>query len=254
MHRSTFKTLILASVTAVALAGVAHAGIVGESTDETHLKVGASVINAGPHTAGKAGVAVASIGLSAYVDFQGLSASAPPSGGVSTINNPSTAPGSHNGMGVFNFAKVSTGDLWFGEWSDTANANDGTHTVYYVGDDTGATAGSGTASYTVKGLSDYATNGILEGTFNADFTAGTLGGYVQSATTGYKVDIGSVGISGLTIASTTANATATQGASTLASGGEVSGKFFGANAAALAGLVTFGGNSVYDTAFGGTKN
>ena len=61
MSRSTFKTLILASVTAVALAGVAHAGIVGESTDETHLKVGASVINAGPHTAGKAGVAVASM-------------------------------------------------------------------------------------------------------------------------------------------------------------------------------------------------
>mgnify|MGYP003704272565 CR=1 FL=1 len=31
MSRSTFKTLILASVTAVALAGVAHAGIVGEA-------------------------------------------------------------------------------------------------------------------------------------------------------------------------------------------------------------------------------
>ncbi|MDG2527836.1 Slam-dependent surface lipoprotein [Caulobacter endophyticus] len=254
MSRSTFKTLILASVTAVALAGVAHAGIVGESTDPSVLQVGVSTINAGPHTAGKSGVSVKSIGLSAFVDFQGLQAVSPSSGGVSTINSPSTAPGSHNGMGVFNFAKVSTGDIWFGEWSDTANANDGTHTVYYVGDDTGATAGTGTASYTVKGLSDYATNGILEGTFNADFTGSTLSGFVQSASTGYKVDIGSVGISGLNIASTAANATATQGATTLASGGEVSGKFFGANAAALAGVVTFGGNSVYDTAFGGTKN
>ncbi len=255
MSRSTFKALILAPIAAVALAGVAQAAIVGQSTDTSQLRVGASTINAGPHTSGKPGVAVAAIGLSSYVDFAGLQASAPPVNGVTTINNPSTAPGSHNGMGVFNFAKVSNADLYFGEWSDTADVADGTHTVYYVGDNTGTTVPTtGTATYAVKGISGYSSNGILAGTFSANFGTGTLSGSVTSASTGYTVDIGSVGISGVNIASTTADATATQGTSTLASGGSVSGQFFGASAAALAGLVTFGGNSQYDTAFGGTKN
>ncbi|EJL38458.1 hypothetical protein PMI01_00025 [Caulobacter sp. AP07] len=254
MTRSTFKTLILAPIAALALCGVAQAAIVGQSTDTTQLRVGTSTINAGPHTSGKPGVAVAGIGLSSYVDFAGLQASIPPVNGVTTINSPSSAPGSHNGMGVFNFAKVSNADLYFGEWSDTANVADGTHTVYYVGDNTGTTVPTtGSATYAVKGISGYAANGPLTGTFTANFGASTLSGSIASASTGYTVNIGSVGISGANIASTTSNATATQ-STTLASGGSVSGQFFGANAAALAGLVTFGGNSQYDTAFGGTKN
>lgn len=252
MTRSTFKTLILAPIAAMALYGAAQAAIVGQSTDTTQLRVGVSTVNGGPHTAGKPGVAVAGIGLSSYVDFAGLQASIPPVNGVTTINAPSSAPGSHDNMGVFNFAKVSNADLYFGEWSDTADVNDGTHTVYYVGDNAGATAGTGTASYSVKGVSGYSANGVLTGTFNANFTAGTLTGDVTSATTGYKVDIGLATISGLTFASS--NATASQGATTLATSGATSGQFFGAGASALAGLVTFGGNSQYDAAFGGTKN
>lgn len=255
MTRSTFKTLILAPIAAMALCGAAQAAIVGQSTDTTQLRVGVSTINGGPHTAGKPGVAVAGIGLSSYVDFAGLQASVPPVNGVTTINAPSSAPGSHDNMGVFNFAKVSNADLYFGEWSDTANVNDGTHTVYYVGDNAGTTVPTtGSATYAVTGISDYAGKGALTGTFTANFGAGALSGSIASASTGYAVNIGSVGISGANIASTTANATATQASTTLASGGAVSGQFFGANAAALAGLVTFGGNSQYDTAFGGTKN
>jgi len=250
MTRSTFKTLILAPIAAAALCGAAQAAVVGQSTDTTQLRVGVSTINGGPHVAGKPGVAVAGIGLSSYVDFEGL-ATTPT--GVTTINAPSSAPGSHDNMGVFNFAKTSNADLYFGEWSDTANVNDGTHTVYYVGDNTGTTVPtSGAAAYTVRGISGYSTNGVLNGTFNANFTANTLGGYVISASTGYKVDIGSAIISGANITSSTA--TATQSSTTLASGGSVSGQFFGASAAALAGVVTFGSHSQYDTAFGGTKN
>ena len=37
-------------------------------------------------------------------------------------------------------------------------------------------------------------------------------------------------------------------------GGKVSGRFFGVDAKALAGIVTFSGNKQYDTAFGGAKN
>ncbi|MNI33706.1 hypothetical protein D3C73_876660 [compost metagenome] len=36
--------------------------------------------------------------------------------------------------------------------------------------------------------------------------------------------------------------------------GTSQGQFFGANAATLAGIATFAGNSQYDTAFGGSKN
>ena len=36
--------------------------------------------------------------------------------------------------------------------------------------------------------------------------------------------------------------------------GTTQGQFFGANAATLAGIATFAGNSQYDTAFGGSKN
>ena len=51
-----------------------------------------------------------------------------------------------------------------------------------------------------------------------------------------------------------AAAVATQSGATLASGGAVRGRFFGASAAALAGTVKFDGARQHDTAFGGTKN
>lgn len=255
MTRSTLKALILAPIVAAALCGVAQAAIVGQSSDTTQLRVGTSTINGGPHSAGHPGVSVQATGLSNLVDFAGLQASVPPVNGVTTINSPTDAPENHSNLGLFNFAKVGSNDLYFGEWSQTSNVADGTHTVYYVGDNTGTTVPTtGTATYAMKGISSYAANGPLTGTFTANFGASTLSGSIASASTGYAVDIGSVGISGANIASTTSNATATQASTTLASGGTVSGQFFGANAAALAGLVTFGGNSQYDTAFGGTKN
>jgi hypothetical protein len=255
MTRPHFKVLALTLLAATAMGGVAQAAIVGESSDPALVGVGTSTINGGPHSAGKPGISVLATGIANLVDFAGLQASVPPVNGVTTINSPSDAPTNHSTMGVFNFAKVGTNNLYFGEWSQTSDVSDGTHTVYYVGDNTGTTVPTtGSATYSVQGISDYAGNGGLTGTFTANFGASTLSGSIANASTGYAVNIGSVGISGANIASLTNDATATQASTVLASGGEVSGQFFGASAAALAGLVTFGGNSQYDTAFGGTKN
>ena len=68
-----------------------------------------------------------------------------------------------------------------------------------------------------------------------------------------------VGGSGLTVAvaATINSANASFAGSATANGtvaGTSQGQFFGANAATLAGIATFAGNSQYDTAFGGSKN
>ena len=240
------------------LASVAHAGIFGDSSDTSLLRVGESNINSpgGTHTAGLPGFAVIGTGLGAFIDFQGLVPFAPPdANGVSALQFATGQPDDHSNIGVFHFSKVSNANLYFGEWSQTGNVADGTHTVYYVGDDGGSTTvpSSGFATYSVKGVSDYANNGILTGTFFASFagTGGTLAGSISNSGSGYGVNIGSATISGAAFSG--AGASATQSGVTVASGGDVSGRFFGANAAALAGIVEFS-NRQYDTAFGGSKN
>src|SRR3546814_7880301 len=87
-------------------------------------------------------------------------------------------------------------DLYFGEWSQTGSATAGDHTVYYGG--TGATSSgnmpsSGSANYTVKGISNYASSGTpLSGTFTANFGAGELTGSIQNSA--LKIDIGTADI------------------------------------------------------------
>lgn len=260
MRNINFKTSLLAVAATMAFAGTAHAQISGESSDTDNVVVGASTVNGGPHTSGRPGIAVQATGLDGLVDFQGLKTYSSLSNGIYTLNYPSDIPTDHQNLGVFHFAQVGSANIYFGEWSQTASAADGTHTVYYVGDDGGTTTvpTSGSATYTVKGISNSPTNGALSGTFNASFgsgSSGTLTGSLASATTGYAVNIGTAAISGASF-SNIGGATATQGATTLASGGDVSGRFYGSNAAALAGIVNFGSGAArqYGTAFGGTKN
>lgn len=254
--KTIHKATLIALLATATLSGTAHAGVTGESSNSDYANVGASTVNGGPHSAGKPGIGVPSTGLDNLVDFAGLTAYSSSSNGVYTLNYPSTVPSDHTGLGVFHFAAVSGANVYFGEWSQTTSANDGTHTVYYVGDDTGTTVPtSGSATYTVKGISDLSTNGALAGTFTANFasgSSGTLTGSLASATTGYTVDIGTASISGANISGT--NASASQSGATLASSGTVSGQFYGSNAAALAGIVSFGATSRYNTAFGGTRN
>lgn len=248
------KALAAAGLASLAWCSAANAQIVGVSTDTSKVVVGTSTINGGPHASGRPGIAVPSTGLSNLVDFQGLQSSVGVDGNaVSTINAPSGIPSDHTNLGVFHFAKVGTANLYFGEWAQTSSVGDGTHTVYYAGDSAGTTVPtSGTATYSVKGVSDYANKGLLTGTFTANFAAATLTGSIANASNGFGVNIGTADIDGANIIGG-GDATATQSGVQVASGGQVSGRFYGGNAAALAGVVAFGSRQ-YDTAFGGTKN
>ncbi|HKY82802.1 Slam-dependent surface lipoprotein [Novosphingobium mathurense] len=257
MKLSNLNRIAIALVASASFAGTAHAGIYGASSDTSEVTIGTSNVNAGPHVAGRPGIGVPAM-PGAIVDFQGLQSSVGTDGnGVSTINAGTSVPTDHSNLGVFHFAKVGSANLYFGEWSQTSSVGDGTHTVYYAGDDGGTTSvpTSGSATYSVKGVSDYANKGLLTGTFTANFgsgTSGTLSGSIANSVSGYAVNIGTATIAGTNFAGT--GATATQSGSTVASSGIVSGRFFGANAAALAGIVNFSSARQYNTAFGGTKN
>ena len=240
-------------------AGAAHAGIDGASSDESLVVVGTSNVPnvpGSPHFPNRPGVSVIGMGLQALVDFQGLQTTAPPdANGVSSVRFGTGAPQDHSDIGVFHFARVSGANVFFGEWTQTGNVAAGDQTVYYVGDDGGSTTVPtvGIATYSVNGLNDYDNNGLLSGTFLASFTGtgGTLGGSISNSTSGFGVNIGLANISGVNFSGNSASAT--QSGVTVASGGDVSGRFFGANAAALAGIATFADRQ-YDTAFGGSKN
>ncbi|WP_322964154.1 Slam-dependent surface lipoprotein [Sphingomonas fuzhouensis] len=250
------KTILLAGLATVLTSGAAHAQFAGGSSDTDKVTVGASDVNGGPHVAGRAGIGVPGTN-GRRVDFQGLSLyAAPDLNGVRHLNMATSDVADHSSYGDFRFARVGSADLWFGEWSQTGNASAGDHTVYYVGNTSGTTVPtSGTATYSVKGISDYGNKGALTGTLTANFgsgTSGTLSGSLANASTGAGVNIGTARIIGASFAGN--GAVATQSGATVASGGAVSGRFFGASAAALAGTVRFDGARQHDTAFGGTKN
>ena len=253
--KAFLKPLTVALLVSAAFAGSAQAQIVGESSDWSKVDIGVSTVSAGTvHVPGRVGIGVPNTGLTTRIDFQGLQGVLGTDGnGVTTFTATTTDVEDHSNYGRFDYAKVGGHDVYFGEWSQTGSASAGDHTVYYGG--TGATAAanvptSGTATYSVKGISDYATNSILTGTFTADFDYLELTGFVQ-ASNGYKVDIGTANINGALIAGN--GAVASNSGGTLASGGDVSGRFFGSAAQALAGIVTFSNNR-YDTAFGGTAD
>ena len=262
---NNLKRYILAGLAVALFTGHAHAGVVGDSSDYSNVKAGASSVSGGPHVKGRPGIGVRTLrgGVNARVDFQGLTPYAPTdSHGVSSIIDPSIAPASHKGMGVFNFAKVSGADVYFGEWSQTGKLKDGTHTVYYAGDDSGTTVpASGSATYAVKGISNYGSKGVLSGTFYATFSGsgGSLIGSLSNGKSGadrYSLDIGYVNTAGALLYGSGAKATYGSNQSLnsgVVTNGVVRGRFFGANARALAGMVTFSGNRQFDTAFGGAK-
>ena len=164
--------------------------------------------------------------------------------------------------GVFNyhFAKVSGADVYFGEWSEKGKFKDGTHTVYYAGDDKGTTVPtSGVANYAVKGISNYGSKGLLSGTFEADFMGGFVTGSLSNGKSGadkFSLDIGDVDILGTLLSGNGAKATYGSSQSVnsgVVTDGVVRGHFFGANAKALAGIATFKDNRQFNTAFGGAK-
>lgn len=250
----------LALAMLVAVGGIsaanAGAGIVGGQSYSSDIEVGASTVTGGPHSPGASGIGVDNGTLSKAdkVDFAGLATVITPSDGVYTL---STAPTSHGGMGVFNFAQIGSADVWIGNWSESGDVTDGTHAVYYVGDDGDTSVpNSGVATYTVVGINDFANQGLLDdsgsGNFTADFGDETLEGEVSDGS-GFVVDIGTATINSNGTFSGNGG-TATQGLTTLASGGDVEGRFFNSQSE-LAGFVKFDpADREYDTAFGGAKD
>lgn len=260
MKFTHLKTAVGAAALSFALGGTAHAQLVlsditFETSNNSNVDIGVSTVNGGPHSDDKVGIWVPNLPANWFVDFEGLQTASPPMGGVTSIHNPTGTITDHSQFGRFDFSKVSGQNVYYGEWSQTADATQGDHTVYYAGTDAtdpGDVPTSGTANYTAYGLSDFLTNGRLSGTLTANFGASTLTGALESAS--YKVDIGTASISGAGFLGIDAEAFTKSGgvATSVAEDGLVSGSFFGADAEALAGIVTFDDNQ-YDTAFGGTN-
>lgn len=257
MKFTHLKAVIGTFALSVALAGAANAQTITGSASKSQVNIGLSTVNAPPvHVQNRVGIGVPSTGAQ-RIDFQGLKAIL---GGntVTTFINTTEAETDHSQYGRFDFAQAGSQDVWFGEWSQTGSASAASHTVYYGG--TGAStfanvaAQSGTVSYAVNGIGNYATRGLLTGQFTANFDGlggGTISGNVNNGVTnGYAVNIGTATISGATFSGT--GGSVTSGGSTLASSGAVKGQFYGSNVNALAGYVTFA-STQYDTAFGGTR-
>lgn len=163
--------------------------------------------------------------------------------GVTVISSPS-APGTHSGMGVFNFTKVADKEVYFGEWSATGAANDTTHTAWYSGKDASTTVPTGgTASYTVAGINQYSGSNKLNGTLDANFGTKTLSGSLSNSSLNVNINA-TIANNASFAGSATANGVA----------GSSKGQFYGSNVDSLAGIAYFNSDHTKDTAFGGTKN
>jgi len=238
------------------LASHSQAGVVGASSNTDNIQVGTSNVPFPPHTVGRAGISVPATSSSGLVDLQGLSSyGIIDSNGIYTLSFPYVgAPTSHNDLGVFNFAKVGTADVWYGEWSPTGEVADANRTVYYSGANADTSVPSaGTATYDVTATNNYylSGNALLTGTLTADFGAATLSGSMTNSL--YGINIGTTTINSDASVTGAGTASATMlGFIPLASGGDVSAQFYNGQVD-LAGMVDFNG-TIFDTAFGGTKN
>ncbi|WP_289286563.1 Slam-dependent surface lipoprotein [Methylophaga sp. UBA3991] len=241
------KTLQKLSILALALGftGLAHATESGQSY-LGDITVGGTTSTTPDHpgTTGAPGVGVTDFHNGAMVSFSGLTNMVSADGnGIYTIT-PAMMPPSHSALGYFDFAKVSGEEVYFGEWSQNGTTNDPTRVVYYSGDDTGTTMPTtGTAAYTVKGINNYNGSNLLTGTLNANFGTDNLSGSMSrtglSIAINASIDSSDASFSGDALANS----------STM---GTTEGHFYGADAAALAGIAKFS-NRDYDTAFGGAK-
>lgn len=232
---------------ALALTSVVHATESGQSYTGT-ITVGGTTNTTIDHpgTLGAPGVGVNAFYSGTMISFSSLKSMG--SVDANTVYGITTAmmPPSHAALGNFDFAQVSGQEVYFGEWSQNGTTNDPTRVVYYSGDDTGTTMPTtGTAAYTVKGINNYNGSNLLTGTLNANFGTGSLSGAMSR--TGLSVAINATINSADASFSGTANAfdgTPVSGTS--------EGHFYGAGAAALAGIAKFS-NRDYDTSFGGAQ-
>ena len=248
-----FGSALTLGMAAQASAAVGAAASQGFNPSAPSVRVGPTA--GGPHggVAGEPGIGVSTVGRGAIVSFDGLTKLAPSNpDGVTPISmaitpaDPNTPiPASHSQMGVFSFAQVASEPVYFGEWSATGSETDATHTAYYAGKDvTAVMPVAGQATYAVKGINQYSTNGLMEGSLTADFGQSVLVGTMANSksTLGIEADIKGSAFDGR----------AYMIKANEADFGSSQGHFFGNNASALAGIATFDDHTK-DTAFGGSR-
>lgn len=237
-----------------ALAVSAQAATIGYSSNTANVVTGAatgSVLdpNGNGHEA-PAGVPGMSIRAASFpynmsLAFSALQGLAPADANNVHAVDVSKMPPSHAALGNFNFAKVDTAaaNVYFGEWSNAAG-DTASHTVYYAGDNkTTNMPTTGVAIYNLKGVNNYDGNNLMAGKFVANFGTNTYSGNVRNSD--YRVTMSG--------AIDTANAAFSGTAKAGSVVGVSQGNFFGANAAAVAGVATFKDRPDLDTAFGGAK-
>lgn len=227
-----------------AMVGQTQAAVASAQSDDAYIQVGETAAGGPGHPgqAGQPGIGVHNVADFTKVAFSGLQQMvAADANGVTRI---AASPGSHRDMGDFNFTKVANSDVYFGEWSQTGNVADGTHTVYYAGKDkTTNMPTTGQADYAVVGINNYNGSNLLTGTFKADFAKNTLKGDINNNALAVNVDakINSANASFIGKATATGNVA-----------GKTQGHFFGNAASQLAGIATFTDRSK-DVSFGGSK-
>ncbi|MDP9499650.1 transferrin-binding protein-like solute binding protein [Bisgaard Taxon 45] len=161
----------------------------------------------------------------------------------------------HRDAGRMSFAQVGNMDVWFGDWEDVPRNSKNPvqeaskYTVYYAGTKQTKIKDlpNGQVSYRVQGINKHHNNSVdvLKGKFTADFTKKTVIGQIKRSDLDIGIDAKIIG------AGFKGGATATSNGRTIA--GHSEGKFYGAQAAGLAGMATFNKDHSKDTAFGGTK-
>lgn len=246
--------LAVALAATCGLAAQAQASVTGHQSYDKHVVVGATLPSTGSGhggPGGEPGIGVDSIANQTLVSFAGLQGYVPPDGNNITVLKAS--PQSHRNMGEFSFGKIANSDVYVGEWSQSGNVNDGTHTVYYAGTDkTSVMPTSGRASYRVNGINNYNGSNLYSGTLNANFAQNTLSGSMSRGfsgpnVVGIKARINSADASFSGSASHSTNWGITN------QSGQTQGHFFGNNAKNLAGVATFA-DRANDVAFGGVRN
>ena len=256
MNKNAILVMMFGSALTLGMAAQASAAVGAAASQKFNpsapsVQVGPTQVMPGPHggVAGEPGIGVSTVGHGAIVSLGGLTRLAPANtDGVRPISMaitpaPDGSGGStdHRAMGVFNFTQIASESVYFGEWSATGGETDKTHTAYYAGKDvTEVMPVAGQAVYGVKGINQYSTDGLMEGSLTADFGQSTLIGSMDN--TASTLDINAK-IEGSTFAGT---ATMNEAM------GSSQGHFFGNNASALAGIATFSDHTK-DTAFGGSR-
>lgn len=215
-------------------------------TDGIEVTVGGAEFAGGQHggAIGDPGIGLQSIFGGTKITLSSFKSRAPENEhGVHELAA-STSVHSARNTGKFNFAQVANAEVYFGDWSKTGIDGDGTHTAFYSGKDvTEFLPNSGKAEYTIAGINQFDSSGKLSGGFNADFDTKTYTGSLSGQSLSITMD-GDILDQGQFKGDAIANESIE---------GRSSGHFFGTEAEAVAGIVTFESEHIKDVAFGGSK-